>query len=395
MAMAAGKAQEVKGLGRRIPTWVKQHEGALLMAGFFAILWVEEVTAMRHSPRATGLLLIFILTGAVVSSVLYQRRSWCRHLCPMGAFAGLCSTSSMVELRPTLDVCTAKCSEHLCYKGTEHTPGCPMFLHVMFMDSNHHCTLCLNCIRNCANNSPQVNLRFPGRDLWTAVGGKPEVGRFAAMVLGLLLALEMVDYWERYLTEPFFWLVSEQRFLFVSLLMLVLAAAHVGVVELALRRLGPSPDPAPVDHFWKRVTAFTPLLSAGFAAYQLLHIPGLGQLRTQVEYVEGIGQAIPWLSSHVISILQLGMLAVGLLLTLITLWNLREASGGPAARAPLREWFARGLGTTGIAVIVGVLLIGPPTLPGLDPAVAALLLLASLTILWLTVAPPRAWEVAP
>ena len=395
MALAAEKAQEAKGLGRRIPAWVKQHEGTLLMAGFFAILWVEEVTAMRHSPRATGLLLVFILAGAVISSVLYQRRSWCRHLCPLGAFAGLCSTSSMVELRPTLDVCTAKCGEHLCYKGAEHTPGCPMFLHVMFVDSNHHCTFCLNCIRSCANNSPQINLRFPGRDLWNTVSGKPEVGRFAAMVLGLLLALGMVDYWERFPTEPFSWLVSEQRFLFVSMLMLGIAAAHVGMVELAHRRLGPSPDPASVDHFWKRVTAFTPLLGAGFAAYQLLHIPGLDRIRTHVEYVAGIGQAIPWLSSHVNSILQLGILAAGLLLTLVTFWKLRETSGGSVARAPLREWFARGLGTVGTGVIVGALIIGRPALQVLDPAVAMVLLSASLTILWLTVAPPRGGEVAP
>ncbi len=395
MALAAEKAQEARSLGRRIPNWVKQHEGSLLMAGFFAILWLEEVTAMRHSPLATGLLLIFILAGAVISSVLYQRRSWCRHLCPLGAFAGLCSTSSMVELRPTLDVCTAKCGEHLCYKGGEHAPGCPMFLHVMFVDSNHHCTLCLNCIRSCANNSPQINLRFPGRDLWTVVSGKPEAGRFVAMVLGLLLALVMVEYWERFPTEPFSWLVSEQRFLFVSLLMLSIAVAHVGVVELVHRRLGPSPDSASADQFWKRVTAFTPLLGAGFAAYQLLHIPGLDRIRTHVEYVAGIGQAVPWLSSHVNSILQLGLLTVGLLLTLVTLWKLREVSGGSMARTPLREWFARGLGTAGIGLIVGVLLVGPPALPGLDPAIAALLLLASLAILWLTVTPPRAEGATP
>lgn len=393
MAMAAGTAQAAKGLGRRVPAWIKQHEGAILMAGFFAILWVEESTAMRHSPRATGLLLLCILAGAVGVSLLYQRRSWCRHLCPLGAFAGLCSAASMVELRPTSDVCSAKCGEHLCYKGSEHSPGCPMFLHVMFVDSNHHCTLCLNCIRSCANHSPQVNLRFPGRDLWAAVSGKPEVGRFAAMVLGLLVALGMVEYWGRVPTEPFSRWVSEQRFLFVSGLMLTLAAAHVAAVELAARRLGRAADSRVVDRFWKRVTALTPLLGAGFTAYQLLHIPELGRLRTQVQYVDGVGQMIPWLSSQVISLLQIGMLAGGLFFSLVTLWNLRETLDAPSVWAPLRRWLARGLGAAGVGTIVGGLLVGPPALPSLAPAAAAALASASLATLWLTVAPPGAGEV--
>ena len=78
--------------------------------------------------------------------MLLPRRTWCRHLCPLGGFASLGSMTGLLELRPTADICAAKCSDHSCFKGGEHVDGCPLFNHVMFVDSNQHCVLCLKCV---------------------------------------------------------------------------------------------------------------------------------------------------------------------------------------------------------------------------------------------------------
>lgn len=69
---------------RRVPEWRKENDALFVMAGFFLIVCVEEVAGMRHSPVATGFLLLTIVTGGLVTSALVPRRSICRHLCPMG-----------------------------------------------------------------------------------------------------------------------------------------------------------------------------------------------------------------------------------------------------------------------------------------------------------------------
>ena len=71
-----------------------------------------------------------------------------------------------------------------------------MFNHVMFVDSNQHCALCLNCVRTCPNGSPQLNVRMPGRELWNGLTARPETGRFVAMLAGLLLAQMLIQHWE-------------------------------------------------------------------------------------------------------------------------------------------------------------------------------------------------------
>ena len=62
-----------------------------------------------------------------------------------------------------------------------------MFQHVMFVESNRDCVLCLNCVRLCPNGSPQLNVRVPARELWTSISARPQVARFVVLLLGLLV----------------------------------------------------------------------------------------------------------------------------------------------------------------------------------------------------------------
>ncbi|MBI3946852.1 MAG: sigma 54-interacting transcriptional regulator, partial [Armatimonadetes bacterium] len=116
LALAGAAVQRLGRRKSRIPEKMTRYEAQIVMAGFLGIVWVEEATHMRHSPVATGFLLLSLLIGAVTASALLPRRAWCRHLCPLGGFAGLCSRAAALELRPTADVCAAKCKDHSCYK---------------------------------------------------------------------------------------------------------------------------------------------------------------------------------------------------------------------------------------------------------------------------------------
>lgn len=309
---------------RRVPAWLKEHDAWLVMAGFFLIIWVEEVAGMRQSPVATGFLLLAIISGALVTSTLLPRRSWCRHLCPMGGLAGLCSTSSLLELRPTPDICSAKCKGHSCYKGDGKVDGCPMFQHVMFVDSNRDCVLCLSCVRLCPNGSPQLNIRIPARELWASISARPQVARFVVLLLGLLVGQAFIQYWE---SNPTAWAwvrsgLEYHRFLSLTALLALSAGLPLAVLRLAETRFLRNPDPTSQALRWQRVTSFAPLLAAGYAAYQFGNVPGLGQLRVTLGGLASLGLPDPLLSLRLLPACQALALVLGLALTVVTLFKI-------------------------------------------------------------------------
>jgi transcriptional regulator with AAA-type ATPase domain/NAD-dependent dihydropyrimidine dehydrogenase PreA subunit len=308
----------------RVPTWLKTHDMTIVTAGFFLIIWVEELTGMRRSPVATGFLLLAIISGALIAGVFLPRRSWCRHLCPMGGFAGLCATSSWVELRPTHDICAAKCKGHSCYTGTEHVPGCPMSQHAMFVNSNRDCVLCLNCVRLCPNGSPQLNIRVPARELWTRVSSRPEVARLVMVLLGLLVGQALIQFWESPAAASGLGaaLLEHHRKAAVTVVLGLGAMLPLGFLGLAARRSGPASDPVSQALSWQRVISWAPLLGAGYTAYQFGNIPGLDRLRGSLEGLAISGLSEPLLSIGVLHLLQVVTVAAGLAITVLALWKI-------------------------------------------------------------------------
>ncbi len=325
--LAQKLAQRWNKAERRIPAWLKEYDVSIVMAGFFVIVWVEEATNMRRSPVATGFLLLAIIAGAMVTSTLFPRRSWCRHLCPMGGFAGLLSTSSLIELRPTEDICSAKCKGHTCYKGDAGIDGCPMFQHVMFIESNSDCVLCLNCVRLCPNGSPKLNIRIPARELWTSISARPQVAMLVVGLLGLLLGQVLIQFWEAQ-TTAWNWvrtLLEDHRFIAITALLLVSAALPLAALRLAARKFDGDSGAVPPTLHWQRVTSLAPLLGAGYAAYQFGNIPGFDDLRVTLGGLATAALPDPLLSLRLLPFIQALALGIGLAVTVTTLWKIWPA----------------------------------------------------------------------
>ena len=346
---------------RRIPGWLKEHDATIVMAGFFLIIWVEEVAGMRRSPVATGFLLLAIISGALVTSLLFPRRTWCRHLCPMGGLAGLCSTTSLLELRPTPDICSAKCKGHSCFKGDAKTDGCPMFQHVMFVESNRDCVLCLNCVRLCPNGSPRLNVRMPARELWLSVAARPQVARFVVMLLGVLVGQALVQYEE---ANPGAWpwasaLLESHRLLALTVLLGLAAGLPLATVRLLERRRAQEPGAAPGARFWRGVTAWAPLVAGGYAAYQFGNVPALDRLRATFGGLAAFGLPDPLFSLRLLPLAQGLVVVVGLVLTGVALWKAHAA--GEGRRAVRFGGPALTLGAaTGYAALLLVLMTARP-----------------------------------
>lgn len=154
--------------------WAERWGGWIIYGGFAAILLWEELWNLENTAYLSGWLLIIITAGAVVCSVLFERRFWCRYLCPIGGMNGLFAKLSMVELRAQQGICSASCNTYHCYKGGpaegegQATNGCPVYSHPAQLTDNRNCVLCMTCLKACPHQSVELNLRPPGIGLWTS-----------------------------------------------------------------------------------------------------------------------------------------------------------------------------------------------------------------------------------
>lgn len=147
--------------------------GWFLFGLFFLIFLWEELWHLENTAYLSSWLLLLITAGAVIFSLIFERRFWCRYLCPIGGMNGLFAKLSIVELRAQQGTCAAECTTYHCYKGGTGfgegltTNGCPVYSHPAQLTDNKDCVLCMTCLKACPHRSVELNLRPPGIELWT------------------------------------------------------------------------------------------------------------------------------------------------------------------------------------------------------------------------------------
>jgi ferredoxin len=160
-AILAPPDKKPKWLNLRVPKMFRniwlQNISFLLLALFSSILLT--------TPNITGIVLAAMLFVAIGLSAIFERRAFCRYLCPVGGFIGLYSQTAPIELRiKDKQVCVA-CEGKPCYHGSSAGYGCPWDVFPGGLTKNTYCGLCMECIRTCPHDNIAVNLRPFSADL--------------------------------------------------------------------------------------------------------------------------------------------------------------------------------------------------------------------------------------
>lgn len=162
---------------RQLQSWPRQQAekwGGWFLFGLFTLilLW-EELWNLPNTAYLSAWLLLIITGGAMICSAIFERRFWCRYLCPIGGMNGMFAKLSMIELRAQQGTCSAECTTYQCYKGGVQkgegleTLGCPLYSHPAQLQDNRDCVLCMTCLKACPHRSVTLNLRPPAIELWT------------------------------------------------------------------------------------------------------------------------------------------------------------------------------------------------------------------------------------
>jgi len=153
-------------LGRKWPrkldnVWL-QNLGLLVVTTFSPVILTL--------PSITGIVLLAFIVMAVVLSLVFERRVFCRYFCPVGGFVGLYSLVSPLELRvKDTEVCRNH-REKECYLGGAEGYGCPWMVKPWRLRRNAYCGLCAECLKSCPKDNVAVNLRPFGLDLLVKAG---------------------------------------------------------------------------------------------------------------------------------------------------------------------------------------------------------------------------------
>jgi hypothetical protein len=151
------------------PKWLN-----LRVPKMFRNIWLQNISflllalfssVLLTSPNITGVVLAAMLFAAIGLSTVFERRAFCRYLCPVGGFIGLYSQTAPIELRIKDKQVCVTCEGKPCYNGSPAGYGCPWDVFPGGLTKNTYCGLCMECIRTCPHDNITVNLRPFSADL--------------------------------------------------------------------------------------------------------------------------------------------------------------------------------------------------------------------------------------
>ncbi len=218
--------------GRPWPKFLRniwaQNVGFLAVALFSALILT--------SPLVTAITLLAFILLSLLVSLFFERRAFCRYLCPIGGFVGVYGQVAPVAVRVKDPAVCQGHTEKNCYIGSDAGYGCPYFNLPQKLETNTLCSMCGECLRTCDRDNVAFYVRAPGADLLNTHGRRLDEAFNGLMMLAAAFVYSIV------LIGPDGWLKGTARavgtpgwFLYAVVLLLFCIVVVPGLFWLCVR----------------------------------------------------------------------------------------------------------------------------------------------------------------
>ena len=324
--------QKFAGNNRPVPKFLKKYGIWIIDALFIFITWSDHVWGVVENPVGSGILLLTLTTGVVASGAFFERRTFCRYVCFLGGLSGNYARNGMLELRGTPEIC-ATCTVAACFKGTEKADGCPLFEFPKTMTSSANCNICANCVKNCPNDSIQLTVRPPSKELWFIRKPKLEEAFLSAVIMGIVFVqnVTMLEAWPPILT----WLENAVgttsyyvTFSIAFLISMLIPISLLGLASLVAQKFN---GDSLLQNFSRFGYALIVLDMAGHMAHNLFHLLAEGKaiLFTGLAFFgqdAGHDLSAALMAPETIQLLQFGLIGLGFAGSLYTAYRIAKAN---------------------------------------------------------------------
>jgi len=180
------------GLKRKVPRFFISGWGVALYYSLALLGFIRTLLANRYPERMAAFFL-FLFGSALVMGVVFEKRAFCNHLCPVGKLLGLYSCCAPLEWR-VRDAKTCKdCRTKDCVavENAYHLTGrsCTSHLYPAAIKDNRNCLVCTQCRKVCPSDNLRLSWRKPMADFFSGL-------RLSSVELFLLLLVSGLVVWE-------------------------------------------------------------------------------------------------------------------------------------------------------------------------------------------------------
>ncbi|HEY0845051.1 MAG TPA: 4Fe-4S binding protein [Noviherbaspirillum sp.] len=232
------------GLNRRVPRYMQNVWLALLM--FVGLTWLETGIGVTSDPFATAMMALFMLVLSILFLLSFERKAFCRYVCPVGRTLGYYARLSPIAVRPVEQKSCDTCKTLECYNGSKEIDPCPTHLVVGRFSQNTFCLSCGNCMQSCPHQNVSWQLRPMGSEAKDLARPQWDGAWFMLTLLGITTfhGLTMMPFWGEWVMA-IAGLIGETGQPLISFTLAMLAsfgvvvliyAAVVGLTQLAIGR---------------------------------------------------------------------------------------------------------------------------------------------------------------
>ena len=346
------------GLGLKMPEQVAQYGFLLSVGAFLLLTWIEEFfnIAGPGNPASTSFMVLGIVASALVFFLVFERRTFCRYVCPLTALIGSVGSMGSVAGFRTRDreVCLS-CTTKDCMRGNEEGFGCPWYTWPGSSDSNLSCGLCTECYKACPSDNIGLFVQKPLTSVVAPTRRRADVAWSVAILFGLvayqqlnaLPAFGSLDTWlNNHTTFPHY--PDPIAYLGTIMAVALVLAGVARVFQAVFARKGYTPvtigrtfvdrTSAFRTYFLPLMYGIIPVVGADYFARQLpkffQHLP---RVPVSIGHLFGVGSAKSSLynaslisSNAGIIFVQVGVVAMGTIAAMWASWRIAGRDIAPA-----------------------------------------------------------------
>ncbi len=176
-------------LGLKLPARWAGYGLEISVVAFLVLTWIEEYFGIAGpgNPRDTSLMVLGIVGSALIFFLVFERRTFCRYVCPLSSLIGSVGAAGTAAGFRTRDreVCLA-CKTKDCMRGGENGYGCPWYTWAGSADSNLLCGLCSECYKSCPSGNVGLFIQRPLKSVVAPVRRRYDVAWAVAILAGLV-----------------------------------------------------------------------------------------------------------------------------------------------------------------------------------------------------------------